>query len=39
MLKETWIANVRNVKDKGIVIEVTRSKGYALSPSWNLLRD
>jgi uncharacterized protein YeaO (DUF488 family) len=39
MLKETWLGNVKNVKDKGIVIEVTRSKGYVLSPSWNLLRD
>ena len=41
-LKETYFGNVENVKkmDPGaVIIEVTRSAGSVLSPSWALLND
>ncbi|MBE0427908.1 MAG: DUF488 family protein [Nitrospirae bacterium] len=40
MLKETWLGNVKNVKQMNptaVIINVTRSAGSKLSPSWNLL--
>ncbi|MDW7728361.1 MAG: hypothetical protein SCH70_14890, partial [Candidatus Methanoperedens sp.] len=40
MLKETWLGNVKNVKKMdpyAVIINVTRSAGSKLSPSWDLL--
>ncbi len=40
MLLETWLGNLPNVKrsnPNAEMIEVTRSKGSVLSPSWELL--
>ncbi len=41
-LKETWLANVANVEKMNpgaVIINVTRSAGSVLSPSWALLKD
>ncbi len=41
-LKETWLANAANVEKANpgaVIINVTRSAGSVLSPSWALLND
>lgn len=39
MLKESYLANMRNLPENTIKIVVTRSAGHALSPSTKLLWD
>ncbi len=39
MLKETYKANLRNIPKDAMIIEVTRTRGHILSPSWSLLND
>lgn len=39
MLKETYIANMKNLPDSAMKIVVTRSAGHSLSPSKELLWD
>jgi uncharacterized protein YeaO (DUF488 family) len=39
MLKESYLANVKNLPKNSIKIVVTRSAGHMLSPSWTLLND
>lgn len=39
MLKESYLANVRNLPKDAIKITVTRRAGHILSPSKNLLKD
>lgn len=39
MLKESYIANMKNLPEDAIKIVVTRRAGHILSPSWELLRD
>lgn len=39
MLKETYLANMRNLPENAEKIVVTRSSGHVLSPSWDLLND
>lgn len=39
MLKESYIANMKNLPGDAIIIIVTRTAGHVLSPSWELLKD
>jgi uncharacterized protein YeaO (DUF488 family) len=39
MLKESYLANMRNLPKDSVKIVVTRSAGHMLSPSWALLND
>jgi len=39
LLKESYLANIRNLPNDAIKIVVTRSAGHMLSPSWTLLND
>ncbi len=39
MLKESYVANMKNLPDNAIKIVVTRSAGHPLSPSKELLGD
>lgn len=39
MLKESYLANIRNLPEDAEKIVVTRRAGHVLSPSWELLND
>ncbi len=39
MLKESYLANMKNLPKGAIKIVTTRSAGHMLSPSWALLND
>jgi uncharacterized protein YeaO (DUF488 family) len=39
MLKESYLANMKNLPKGVATIVVTRRTGHILSPSWNLLSD
>jgi len=39
MLRESYLANSRNLPKDAIKIAVTRRAGHILSPSWELLKD
>lgn len=39
MLKESYLANMKNLPEDAVKILVTRTTGHVLSPSWRLLSD
>jgi len=39
MLKESYLANMKNLPENAVKIVVTRTAGHVLSPSWGLLND